>query len=254
MRTNSFILLLLLLLGWGPLQAQKIVRIACVGNSITFGHGLPQREQNAYPAQLQALLGAGYEVGNFGVSSKTVIRSGADPYMATPQYQQALQSKPDLVFIKLGTNDSRLPYRNFIDSFISDYKTLIQAFRSLPTQPRVVLLLPVASFLQDTSRQTDAAIRKYILPRIRQVAFTEKLEVIDLYSLTVDQPGLFPDKLHPDTRGATLIARRLQEAVARPQPGRPLSSFIGAGASATSFKSNEEIVAHVRALRDEWDD
>ena len=213
MRTNSFILLLLLLLGWGPVQAQKKVRIACVGNSITFGHGLPQREQDSYPAQLQALLGAGYEVGNFGVSSKTVIRTGADPYMATPQYQQALQSKPDLVFIKLGTNDSRLPYRNFIDSFLSDYKTLIQAFRSLPTQPRVVLLLPVASFLQDTSRQTDAAIRKYILPRIRRVAFTEKLEVIDLYSLTVDQPGLFPDKLHPDSRGATLIARRLQEAV-----------------------------------------
>jgi lysophospholipase L1-like esterase len=212
--TKRFILLLLLLVCWGQtVGAQKKVRIACVGNSITFGHGLPQREQNSFPAQLQALLGAGYEVRNFGVSSKTVIRAGADPYMATPQYQEALQSKPDLVFIKLGTNDSRLPYRNFIDSFIADYKTLIHAFRSLPTQPRVVLLLPVASFLQDTSRQTDAAIKKYILPRIRQVAFAEKLEVIDLYSLTVDQPGLFPDKLHPDTRGAALIAQRLQEVV-----------------------------------------
>jgi plasmid stability protein len=50
------------------------------------------------------------------------------------------------------------------------------------------------------------------------------------------------------------VRQIIQEAVARPQPGRPLSSFIGAGASATSFKSNEEIVAHVRALRDEWDD
>ncbi|EBW2353428.1 hypothetical protein C9W97_26200, partial [Salmonella enterica subsp. enterica serovar Enteritidis] len=32
-----------------------------------------------------------------------------------------------------------------------------------------------------------------------------------------------------------------------------LASLIGSGRSATSFGSSEEIVAHVKALRDEWE-
>ncbi|SOD94736.1 GDSL-type esterase/lipase family protein [Spirosoma fluviale] len=219
-------------------QGQSKVRIACVGNSITFGHGLPNRTQNSYPGQLQKLLGDRYEVMNFGVSSKTVIRSVDNAYTTTSAYREALASKPDLVFIKLGTNDSRLPYRLKIDEFIPDYRQLIQSFKSLPTHPRIVLLLPVASFLTDTTRQTEQAISSLIIPRIRQVAFEEKCALIDLHALTIDHPDYFPDKLHPDSLGASVIARRLHEAVtseevkgfdffaAIPQPAS-ISSFYG---------------------------
>jgi hypothetical protein len=43
-------------------EAQKI-KVACVGNSVTFGYGLANPAEEAYPAQLQKLLGEGYEVG-----------------------------------------------------------------------------------------------------------------------------------------------------------------------------------------------
>src|SRR5438046_2558072 len=99
--------------------AQKTIRIACVGNSITAGSKLTHPEKNAYPAQLQQLLGSGYEVTNFGVGGRTVIKDCDRSYMATPAYQEALKSNPDIVTIKLGTNDSRLPYRLQIDSFIA---------------------------------------------------------------------------------------------------------------------------------------
>ena len=112
--------------------AQKTVRISCVGNSITAGSKLADPKTEAYPAQLQQLLGSGYVVKNFGVGGRTVIKDCDRSYMATPAYQEALKSEPDIVTIKLGTNDSRLPYRLQIDSFMADYKTLIRSFQKLP--------------------------------------------------------------------------------------------------------------------------
>ena len=42
--------------------ASEPIRVACIGNSITYGAFIPNREMNCYPAQLQAYLGDGYEV------------------------------------------------------------------------------------------------------------------------------------------------------------------------------------------------
>ena len=50
------------------------------------------RLKKLYPAQLQKMLGDGYEVFNFGVSAKTVIRNCSNSYMATPMYPKALES------------------------------------------------------------------------------------------------------------------------------------------------------------------
>jgi lysophospholipase L1-like esterase len=193
--------------------AQKPIRISCVGNSITFGSRLADPHKESYPAQLQQCLGNGYVVKNFGVRGRTVIKDCDRSYMATPAYQAALKSEPDIVTIKLGTNDSRLPYRLQIDSFIADYKTLIRSFQQLPSKPRIILLLPGTSYLTDTMRQTDEAITKLIIPRIKQVAYDEKLELIDLHSITTGMAGTFPDSLHPSVAGAAIIAQRLHEAI-----------------------------------------
>lgn len=195
--------------------ATRRIRISCIGNSITQGARLENPAVEAYPAQLQRLLGYDYEVSNFGVSGKTLMKRTANPYVSTANYKDALNSQPDIVTIKLGTNDSRLPYRTDIaDHFVADYKELIRSFRELPSHPRIILLLPVASYLTDTTRQTDAAIVQQILPRIRQVAYDEKLELIDLHSFTLQKDSLYPDQLHPNREGASLIAQRVYETIA----------------------------------------
>lgn len=48
------------------------IRIACVGDSTTYGHGISNWPKNNYPAILQNLLGEGYHVNNYGVSSHAV--------------------------------------------------------------------------------------------------------------------------------------------------------------------------------------
>ncbi|GAA4462668.1 hypothetical protein GCM10023189_39650 [Nibrella saemangeumensis] len=198
------------LTGTGP----KRIRVACVGNSITHGTVLKYPDVEGYTAQLQNLLGYDYDVYNFGVSGKTLISTTTNAYVATPRYQDALNSRPDIVTIKLGTNDSRLPYRlQITDRFVADYQALIRSFKDLPSRPRIIVLLPVASYLTDTTRQIDAVITQQIIPRIRQVAYEEKVELIDLHALTLEREALFPDKLHPDPAGNTLIAKRVSDAI-----------------------------------------
>lgn len=189
------------------------IRIACIGNSITFGSGVVNIEKNNYPTQLQNMLGKSYEVCNFGVSGATLLKNGNFPYWNSDAYKKALSSKPDIVFIKLGTNDSKAINRPYYDSFVRDFSELIQSFRQLPSHPRIILLSPVPSYLDDSTSIYNPVIRKEIIPRIQQVAFENKCELINLYPLFTERVDLFPDKIHPSSLGATLIAKRVYEAV-----------------------------------------
>ena len=82
-------------------------RVVFLGNSITDGHGIPQPDANGYPAILGRRLGDGYLVRNFGVSGRTMLCKGDQPYMATDVYQRCKEFNPDIVVVKLGTNDSK---------------------------------------------------------------------------------------------------------------------------------------------------
>mgnify|MGYP001688824710 CR=1 FL=1 len=95
-------LLLIALFG----TAKKPIKVACVGNSVTFGYGFTNRETTCYPYVLQQLLGAHYEVKNFGHSGTTLFSEGHRPYIQQPEYQAALAFKADLVVIHLGLNDT----------------------------------------------------------------------------------------------------------------------------------------------------
>src|SRR6478609_560461 len=55
-------------------------KIACVGDSITEGSGLSSPSTESYPARLQKLLGTNYNVRNFGVSGRTLLKQGDFPY------------------------------------------------------------------------------------------------------------------------------------------------------------------------------
>lgn len=52
-----------------PLVQENPIKIACLGDAITFGQGLDMKGETAYPSQLQQVLGDKYEVRNFSSSS-----------------------------------------------------------------------------------------------------------------------------------------------------------------------------------------
>lgn len=115
---------------WNAGSAKTPVKVACVGNSVTFGYLLPDREQESYPAQLQRLLGEDYEVRNFGRSGATLLRHGHRPYDQMEECQEALRFAGDKVIIHLGLNDTDpRNWPNYRDEFVRDYLALIAAFR-----------------------------------------------------------------------------------------------------------------------------
>ena len=217
-------------------EPARRIRIACVGNSITFGHDIVNRELNCYPAQLQALLGDGYDVGNFGRNAATLSHRGDTPYIQQPEYGQALAFLPDIVFIELGTNDSKPHNRVDSAAFRQDCLNLVESFRRLPTKPRIVLLLPPPCFSTGTFDISDEYIRDEIIPRLRDVAYEAGLEVVNLYTYFLDQGMWFPDHVHPSSVGAGMIASRLYELVKLEEGSRPdLTRLIGPAAVRSNY-------------------
>ena len=183
-------------------------RIACVGDSITFGAGVAAREKLNYPAQLGYLLGEDYEVKNFGVSARTMLTKGDHPYTKEKAYQSSLSYQPDIVIIKLGTNDSKPHNWKFKAEFADDTKALVQSYTSLPNKPRVILCQPVP-VAQDKWGITEKVTRGEVAPLIRNVALELDTELIDLHTPLVNHKDWIPDGVHPNAFGAEVMARHL---------------------------------------------
>lgn len=193
--------------------AAEPIKIACLGASICAGARLADPKTQSYPAQLERMLGKGYRVTNYGVSSTTLLKKGDHPYWNTPQYKAALASQPDIVVIDLGGNDSKLVNRVYLDEYEKDYREMIAAFKSLPSKPRIVLLLPIPSFVPDTTQIWDPVIAKSILPKVRWVAHEENVEVVNMNALFIGRPALLPDGIHPELEGTTKMAKTLYEVI-----------------------------------------
>ena len=197
------------LLFWGIHNAQA-VKVACVGDSITEGANIPDRQHNSYPAQLATVLRKiddtrEWETQNFGVGGATLLQKGDKPYIQQSAYQQALAWQPDMVVIMLGTNDSKPQNWAYKAEFVSDYCSLIDSFANLASHPRIWICKPVPAF-KDLSGITNNVIRSEIIPLIDEVANQKHVEVIDLYTPLLTSSALFPDGIHPNAAGAGRMA------------------------------------------------
>ena len=117
------------------------VRVACIGNSITFGAGIKNRSRDSYPSVLARMLGDNYWVKNFGVSARTMLNKGDHPYMNEP------------------------------------------------------------------------IISKEIIPMIKKLAKKNDLSVIDLHTAMDGMPELFPDRIHPNEKGAQVMAKAVYQSI-----------------------------------------
>lgn len=142
------------------------IHITCVGTSITEGARIQNPEENAWPGQLQSLLGPEYKVVNYGVGGTTMLSKGDNPYCNTREYQQALRSNPDIVFIDLGGNDAKAVNRTQLDELTTDACDMIRSFKNLSSSPRVILLLPIAFFDTDTNGIYDPVSRNQVTPPV----------------------------------------------------------------------------------------
>ena len=206
------LILSLLFLGYFSAFGAEDIRVACLGNSITVGVGDHRDDPDTYPAQLDVLLGEGYNVQNFGVSGRTLLKHGDHPIWNEISFTELLNFKPDIITICLGTNDSKPWNWAYKDEFVPDYSAMIDTLRALDSNPEVYACLPTPSF-SDQYDIRDSIITADIIPMIRQAAEQKGVEIIDFNTPLMDQGALFPDGIHPDKDGwwemAKIIFRTL---------------------------------------------
>ena len=218
------------------------VRVACLGNSITDGFGIDMASAYGYPAMLQKKLGDGYWVRNFGVSSRTMLNKGDWPYMNEPAWRDALDFKPEIVIIKLGTNDSKPENWQYNAEFKQDLEQMIFTLRPdlkqyanmpakkaqkamakalakaaksgiAPAKPRILLCTPIPAF-KSTWNINDSVIVNGVIPIQQEVAQKYGLEVIDLHTLFAnDGDKVLPDGIHPNDKGAARMADIIADAL-----------------------------------------
>lgn len=182
------------------------IKVACVGNSITYGYGIKDRDHQSYPAQLQQQLGSEWEVANFGHSGATLLKKGNKPYWNLSEYKAALDFAPDVVIIKLGTNDSKPEnWDNNKNDYAPDFKALIDSFRQLPSKPYVIIGLPV-QVVEDHWTIKKAILENEITPILKDLIKSEKTGFIDFKKALNGHDDLFPDMIHPNAEGATYMA------------------------------------------------
>lgn len=193
----------------GVVAAERKVRVACVGNSVTYGYLLQNREYDCYPACLQRMLGDGYEVRNFGHSGATLLNHGHNPYVKLPEYAQALDFAADWVVIHLGLNDTDpRNWPNYNSEFIGDYLSLIESFRKANPDCRVWICRMTPIF--HGHKRFKAGTRDWfwqIQDAIGRVSEIAGVELIDLHENLYCRPDQFRDALHPDPEGAEILAR-----------------------------------------------
>lgn len=210
------------------------VRVACLGDSITAGARVDAATES-YPARLQARLGGGYLVRNFGIGGATLIKTGR------PNIWQNLAAvkefRPHVVVISLGTNDTvGGKRRNWeqIDRFEGDYDELIGELAALPERPRILVCTPTAMVLETTGLSADRLENlrerkprlQELCARIRKLAgrrAADKVALLELKAVLQNRPELLTEKdgVHPNRAGYDRIAEVVAAEVGRDKNKRP---------------------------------
>lgn len=220
-KKRSFLLLMLVFMTLSPillitLQNAFAIRVACVGDSITYGAKIEDKFLNSYPAQLQQLLGGRYLVENFGASGYTLQKNANFPYWNHPNFQKSSDFQPDVVFLMLGTNDTK-PYNwTGTENFLSDLEDLVIHYQTLDSHPKIYLMTPATIFsghfkLKDNYKM-QADVADIISNAILSFGKEHNLPVIDIHEATRTHPEYFLlDGVHPDSVGASAIAQEVYQ-------------------------------------------
>ena len=218
--------------------ASAKTKVACVGNSITYGYGIVTwPDTTTYPHHLQELLGSADTVANFGVSSMTFLKAGGASYWTSWQFPNAIAYLADKVIIELGTNDAKFFTAGSsisADSLLKDYEALIDTFATLSSAPEIWTTL--AQYANNSNWGIyDTTITEHINPVIAQAAIDKGVNVIDLHSVFTDRSHLLTDDtVHPDTAGARILAETVYKYMTWTAPtfsqnGNKLTASAGYG-------------------------
>jgi len=207
------------------------VKVACIGDSITYGYGLADREHEAYPAQLQKLLDekepGKYEVRNFGNSGRGIYLDsmrGSEKrgFRWMAEHKAALAWKPDVVICNLGINDNGEYIKEYTGGrkrgqFESDYLALLGDYRKANSKAMLFIwtkLSPLAEG-QKFYRSPEPFLMQRDLEEVAERMGAMGIDMQEPLRERMDEIFAF-DKIHPNAEGARIIAEATFNALMDP--------------------------------------
>lgn len=213
-RAVAFGLVAVVLIFWNLMQNtadQQKLKVACIGDELTFGTAVEEREDNCYPVQLQKYMEQAekkYRIGNFGVEGAAVQKKSKKPYTKEERYESSMEYKADLVVMMLGTNDTTEENWTDIDTFQKDYQSLIKGYQDLKSSPEILLVTPPMIQSDGSTEMEERAKRvEEIKNAIETIGEKNKLTVQDLYSYSQKHPEWYQeDGVRLNKDGALAVA------------------------------------------------
>jgi lysophospholipase L1-like esterase len=195
-------------------KANGEIKIAAIGDSITYGSGLSPEE--TYPRDLSELLGDKYWVQNFGVRRHTAMSSADLPYVKSEEYQESLRFSPDIALIMLGSNDSKNTNWQGPAKFKEEFEVLIDSYVSNNPDTKIYLMTPPKAFnIPESEGQIDNDNVNEIVQVVKDLANERSYEMIDINQLSQGNEQWFTkDNIHPDKEGAAAIAETVYDRLA----------------------------------------
>jgi alpha-L-fucosidase 2 len=160
---------------------------------------------------LEKALGDNYSVLNFGRSATNAQRSADFPYWIAKEFSNVFACQPNIIVIKLGTNDTK-PQNWNQENYKKDYQALIDTFNTIASNPKIYICKPVPVY-QTKWGINDSTVNYGVIPVLEQLASDNNLEIIDLNAALSDKPELFPDFIHPNEAGVKIIADVIAKSI-----------------------------------------
>jgi len=256
-RLSRYLVLLALTLSPVVKGQDYQLRMAFIGNSISAGFWLP--EGKSFPDQLAVMLQGIYGdtcyLHNYALSGRTMFKQGDSPFWREPELQEALDFAPNLVFIMLGTNDSKAWNWGVLgyDTFVDDYLSMVDTFLNRNPHTTFILGYPPPAFDPDPANVggiSDSIIHYGVIPAVDSVIKVRGGYVMDFYTGMTPYGNLFFDKIHPYTEGATVMAEQLRDRMIELDIVHTVETGL---TFITSFEQSSTVIGNGESFQLYWD-
>ena len=201
----------------------EMIKVACVGDSITIGINSTDPYVYTYPNYLQEMLGYDYYVRNFGASGYSVVNTDEYAYYKHDFYRKSQSFSPDVVIWMLGTNDGNpgQSYKawegtNRKEKYIQSAEMMFEAYEKVNPDVQIFISLPATLFestVWTEWKEWGDRIVKYVIPLNKELAEKHGYPTIDMYTWSLDHASVFPDGLHPKDTTYKTYAQRVYDEI-----------------------------------------
>ena len=191
------------------------IKVACVGDSITYGLGVVNNRNNAWVSLLADELGDNYQTINYGLISRTLLSSSDKPYMKEKLAKKFWNRKENIVLFMLGTNDTKEINWDY-DEFNKEYREVLDKLLKKKSNSKIYIMIPPQIYINNPSKREPNRdnLEKGVVPIIKKIKKDYKeVEVIDLYTFTLNHNEWFSDSLHPNKEGNKAIAKEIGRVI-----------------------------------------